>query len=85
MSNRRSEASQHFEIRYSLFDILRFKCTFLKHGLWKAKSATGVKPPPENVKLLLPPLQSRRARVYKTIGYRDAYERQAKRTGAFSR
>ncbi len=42
MSNRRSEAGPYFEIRYSLFDILRFKCTFLKYGLWEAKSATVV-------------------------------------------
>ncbi len=59
MSNRRSEASPHFEIRHSLFDILRFKCTFIKYGLSEAKSTTGVKPTPENVKLLLPPRQSR--------------------------
>ena len=49
---------KHFEIRYSLFDILRFKC-LLKLGFWKAKSATGAKHTPENVKLVLPPRQSR--------------------------
>ena len=59
ISNRRGKANPHFEIRYSLFDILRFKCTSLKLGLREAKSTSVGKHTPENVKLLLPHRQSR--------------------------
>ena len=59
MPNRRSKANPHLEIRYSLFDILRFKCLSLKHGLRDARAVTAGKHTPENVKLLLPHRQSR--------------------------
>ena len=72
MPNRRSKANPHLEIRYSLFDILRFKSTFLKHGLRDARAVTTGKHNPENVKLLLPHRQSRwisqRIRPKLTIG-----------------
>ena len=59
ISNRRSKANPHFEIQYSVFDILRFKCAFFKFGQKEAHSETRAKHTPENVKPLRPPRRSR--------------------------